>query len=269
MPRELPRPGMSPELIRNLAARSKSVSVVALSPMEYRVVRREDGGVNVEIKGRPPLFSEHSAYHYSCVVDGVLNLCLTMIRASWTTGISIEATLELWASALRDVKGRVRPLFTQERVAASAGTFLDGLLGAERRKTGWMRAEAAGDPGPWRQQAVLGRGRWDADALRDVVREYALETLADPVLFWSSMRPASSSRARLRAGCIASPPARPARSRTARSVCLQPTPLGTVMPSSIGPCTCPRPGPRIRPGWPPPTCRRGRPSRPSRDWLWR
>jgi SRSO17 transposase len=65
-------------------------------------------------------------------------------------------------------------------VAASAGAFLDGLLGAERRKTGWMRAEAAGDPGPWRQQAVLGRRRWDADALRDVVRDYALETLADP-----------------------------------------------------------------------------------------
>lgn len=42
-----------------------------------------------------------------------------------------------------------------------------------------MRAEAAGDPGPWRQQAILGRGRWDADALRDVVRDYALETLAD------------------------------------------------------------------------------------------
>jgi SRSO17 transposase len=42
-----------------------------------------------------------------------------------------------------------------------------------------MRAEAAGDPGPWRQQAILCRGRWEADALRDVVREYALETLAD------------------------------------------------------------------------------------------
>ena len=92
----------------------------------------------------------------------------------------MEATLELWASSLRDVKARIRPLFTQERVAASASLFLDGLLGPERRKTGWMRAEAAGDPGPWRQQAILGRGRWDADALRDVVREYALETLADP-----------------------------------------------------------------------------------------
>ncbi len=56
---------------------------------------------------------------------------------------------------------------------------MDGLLGEERRKTGWVRAEAAGDPGPWRQQAILGRGRWDAEALRDIVREYALETLAE------------------------------------------------------------------------------------------
>ena len=93
-------------------------------------------------------------------------------------GASIEATLEFWASGLRDVKARLRPLFQQERMAASAGLFLDGLLGEERRKTGWMRAEAAGDPGPWRQQAVLGRARWDADALRDVVRDYVVEHLA-------------------------------------------------------------------------------------------
>jgi len=26
---------------------------------------------------------------------------------------------------------------------------------------------------------TLGRGRWDADALRDIVRDYPLETLAD------------------------------------------------------------------------------------------
>ncbi len=95
------------------------------------------------------------------------------------SGASIEQTLELWAASLREVKARIRPLFTQDRVAGSAGLFLDGLLGEERRKTGWMRAEAAGDPGPWRQQAILGRGRWDADALRDIVREYVVEHLAD------------------------------------------------------------------------------------------
>jgi SRSO17 transposase len=96
------------------------------------------------------------------------------------SGLSIEETLELWAASLREAKARMRPLFTQDRVAASAGVFLDGLFGEERRKTGWMRAEAAGDPGPWRQQAILGRGRWDADALRDIVRAYVVERLAEP-----------------------------------------------------------------------------------------
>jgi SRSO17 transposase len=102
-----------------------------------------------------------------------------MIRDLMIGGTSVEDTLTLWASSLRDAKQRIRPLFTQERVAASAGQFLDGLLGNEPRKTGWMRAEAAGDSGPWRQQAILGRGQWDADALRDIVREYTLEPLGD------------------------------------------------------------------------------------------
>jgi SRSO17 transposase len=42
-----------------------------------------------------------------------------------------------------------------------------------------MRAESAGDPGPWRQQALLGRDRWDADELPDLVRDYVVEHLGD------------------------------------------------------------------------------------------
>jgi len=102
-----------------------------------------------------------------------------MIRRSWAQAASIEETLALWAASLREVKKRIRPLFGQERVARNAGLFLEGLLGDEQRKTGWMRAEAAGDPGPWRQQAILGRRDWDADALRDIVRDYVIEHLAD------------------------------------------------------------------------------------------
>jgi SRSO17 transposase len=96
------------------------------------------------------------------------------------TGVAIEQMLELWCVELRQVKAHLKSLFAHPSVAASAAAFLDGVLGPERRKTGWMRAEAAGDPGPWRQQAVLGRSHWDADALRDMVRDYALETLASP-----------------------------------------------------------------------------------------
>jgi SRSO17 transposase len=96
------------------------------------------------------------------------------------SGASIEQTLDLWSAELRAVKAQIQPLFRHASVAASAAAFLDGLLGPERRKTGWMRAEAAGDAGPWRQQAVLGRSRWEADELRDLVRDYAVETLAEP-----------------------------------------------------------------------------------------
>jgi SRSO17 transposase len=96
------------------------------------------------------------------------------------TGVAVEQMLELWCVELRQVKAHLKSLFAHPSVAASAAAFLDGLLGPERRKTGWMRAEAAGDPGPWRQQAVLGRSHWEADALRDMVRDYALETLASP-----------------------------------------------------------------------------------------
>lgn len=96
------------------------------------------------------------------------------------SGLTVEETLGLWSAALHGVKERMRPLFAHPSVAASAAAFLDGLLGPERRKTGWMRAEAAGDPGPWRQQAVLGRSRWDAEALRDLVRDDVVAALGSP-----------------------------------------------------------------------------------------
>ena len=63
---------------------------------------------------------------------------------------SVEDVLGLTPEELRDAKARMRPVFGQERIAASAGRFLETLLGNEPRKTGWMRAEASGDAGPWR-----------------------------------------------------------------------------------------------------------------------
>ena len=58
-------------------------------------------------------------------------------------GASIEETLELWASSLRAVKARMRPLFLQERMAASAGLFLDGLLGGAEFRS-WITAAGLG-----------------------------------------------------------------------------------------------------------------------------
>src|SRR3954467_5125579 len=50
-----------------------------------------------------------------------------MVGRGWMSGALIEETLELWAASLREVKGRMRPLFTQDR--AAAGDPGAGLLG--------------------------------------------------------------------------------------------------------------------------------------------
>jgi hypothetical protein len=69
--------------------------------------------------------------------------------------VSMEVMLELWSLTLRDGKERLRPLFKHVSVADSAASYIDGLFGPERRKTGWMRAEAAGDAGPFSIRPAL------------------------------------------------------------------------------------------------------------------
>jgi hypothetical protein len=65
------------------------------------------------------------------------------------TGASIETTLELWASSLREVKIRMRQLFAQERAALNAGLIVDGCLATSVAKPyGCAR----------RQRAILGLG---------------------------------------------------------------------------------------------------------------
>src|SRR3979411_110743 len=177
-----------------------------------------------------------------------------MIRTSWTQAASIEETLALWAASLGEIKKRIRPLFGQERVAKNAGLFLEGLLGDEQRKTGWMRAEAAGDPGPWRQQAILGRRDWDADALRDIVRDYVIEHLADDDAVLVIDETGFLKQGKASCGVARQYTGSAGRSRTARSAFSRPTFRATVMRSSTAHCIFRRNGPTIQIAWKPHTC---------------
>ena len=82
-----------------------------------------------------------------------------------------------WDRDLRSWKERIGRVFGRRELKESAGYFLDGLLSGIERKTGWLMAEQAGLERPWRMQALLGRSRWEADALRDKVRNYVVEAL--------------------------------------------------------------------------------------------
>lgn len=89
-------------------------------------------------------------------------------------------SLVAWERDYAAFKARLAPVFGRRELRETAGAFLDGLLSGIARKTGWLMAEQAGLDHPNRMQTLIGRSRWEADALRDRVRVDVLEALGDP-----------------------------------------------------------------------------------------
>ena len=84
-----------------------------------------------------------------------------------------------WERALAGLKERLFSVFGRAELRGTASAFVDGLLSGVERKTGWLLAEQAGLDRPYRMQSLLGRSRWEADELRDTVRDYVIEALGD------------------------------------------------------------------------------------------
>ena len=70
-------------------------------------------------------------------------------------------------------------LLAQRGSTTGARLSARGLLSGAERKNGWQLAEVAGNTTPYGLQHRLGRASWDADALREDLREYVIEHLAD------------------------------------------------------------------------------------------
>jgi SRSO17 transposase len=88
-----------------------------------------------------------------------------------------EADLTAWAAELDAVLARTDGLFTRPEPRVRFADFVRGLLSPVERKNGWQLAERAGHSTPDAQQWLLNGASWSADALRDLVREYVVETL--------------------------------------------------------------------------------------------
>ena len=89
------------------------------------------------------------------------------------------AEVEDWAAGLEKVLERIGPRFARSEPRARAGVYLRGLLSAAERKNGWTLAEQAGDRSPDAMQRLLNHADWNADAVRDDLRDYVVEHLGD------------------------------------------------------------------------------------------
>ena len=84
-----------------------------------------------------------------------------------------------WEAELRALHERIAGRFRRPEAHQRALAYLQGLLGPVKRKNGWQLAEYAGDATPDGMQRLLATYPWDADGVRDDLREYVVEHLGD------------------------------------------------------------------------------------------
>ncbi|WP_443078952.1 IS701 family transposase [Streptomyces sp. NBC_01497] len=86
-----------------------------------------------------------------------------------------------WSGAFGDFVARFAGRFGPVEPRRRMVSYLRGPLSEAERKNGWTLAEGAGDTGPQGMQRLLNHYLWDADALRDDVRDAVVEHIGDPV----------------------------------------------------------------------------------------
>src|SRR5665647_578805 len=87
--------------------------------------------------------------------------------------------IDEWAVGLDDLHRRIAPRFYRLEARERARRYLAGLLGRVDRKNCWQLAEYAGEATPDGMQRLLCAAQWDADEVRDDLREYVLDHLGE------------------------------------------------------------------------------------------
>ena len=90
-----------------------------------------------------------------------------------------QEEVRAWEAELRALHERIAGRFRRPVAHQRALAYLQGLLGPVKRKNGWQLAEYAGDDTPDGMQRLLATYPWDADEVRDDLREYVAEHLGD------------------------------------------------------------------------------------------
>lgn len=85
-----------------------------------------------------------------------------------------------WAADLETLLGHLGRHFARREARAHLRAYVTGLLSPIERKNGWQLAEVAGETTPYALQHLLGRAKWDADAVRDDLQTYVRTWLGDP-----------------------------------------------------------------------------------------
>ena len=136
------------------------------------------------------------------------------------------------------IAGRFRRPEPRKRVLE----YLKGLLSPVERKNGWQLAEQAGYATPYGVQRLLSGYVWDADLVRDDLKQYVVEHLGDGDAVLVVDETGFLKKGEKSAGVQRQYSGTAAGSRTLRWACSWPMPRPMAEPCWTGSCICPRCG---------------------------
>jgi SRSO17 transposase len=85
-----------------------------------------------------------------------------------------------WWTEFGAVIDRIAPRFARYEPLRHAAGLMLGMLSSLDRKNCWTIAEHRGQATPDGLQHLLSRAKWDADAVRDDLRDYVIDAFGDP-----------------------------------------------------------------------------------------
>jgi SRSO17 transposase len=97
----------------------------------------------------------------------------------------------LWcgrADEVAEIHTRIAPCFARSEVPQRVRRYVVGLLDRIERKNSWQLAETIGETGPQGVQRLLNGAVWDADEVRDELRAYVRDHLAEMALVKRHLR---------------------------------------------------------------------------------
>ena len=178
------------------------------------------------------------------------------------------AEVARWAEGIERVHECIAGRFRRPEPRRRALEYLKGLLSPVERKNGWQLAEQAGDATPYGVQRLLSGYVWDADLVRDDLKQYVVEHLGDEDAVLVVDETGFLKKGEKSAGVQ--------RQYSGTAGRIENSQVGVFLAYASGQgagrcwtgnCTCPRCGRTTGNGGGRPECRRRRYSGPSRNWL--
>jgi SRSO17 transposase len=118
----------------------------------------------------------------SALVEAATTACSVFVKTTELAAVAAAHSVDAdrWQTEFSAVIDRIAPRFRRYEPLRHAAELMAGMVSGLDHKNCWTIAEHRGDATPDGLQHLLSRASWDAEEIRDDLRDYVIEVFGDP-----------------------------------------------------------------------------------------